>query len=145
MKDKFFDRPLYFDTNVFIYVFEGVEKYQSLAGDFFNVLKGRNHQIVTSTLTIVECLVKPKKDKNQDLENVYMQAILFNSYVQCQQISTEILIKSSEIRADYQVKLFDTIHIATAIQSGCSSIVTNDRQFKSIQEVGVLYLDDFLN
>ncbi len=145
MTVNYFSNLLYFDTNIFIYAIEEVGKYENLANQFLEYLDTGVNGMITSSLTLAECLVKPKRDKDKKLEEIYMQAILFNSYIQCKPINTEILIKSSEIRAEHQIKLFDAIHIATAIQSGCSSIVTNDKQFKVIEGLEILYLEDFLN
>ncbi len=132
---------VYFDTNIFIYLVEGIEKYQTLSNHFLN----NSSQVTTSELTLSECLVKPKMNHNKELEDFYIQMIFYNSLVESIPINRDILVKSSEVRAKYGIKHFDAIHIATAIQSGCSSIVTNDKQFKSIEEIDVLYLDDFLD
>ena len=132
---------VYFDTNIFVYLVEGIEIYQSLSRYFLN----RNSEIITSELTISECLVKPKMSNNKELEDLYIQIIFYNSLVESIAVSKEILIKSAEVRSKYKIKPFDAIHIATAIQSGCSSIFTNDKQFKVIEGIEVVYLSDFLN
>lgn len=136
---------IYFDTNIFVYFIEGVSKYQSLSSHFFDSICSLDSQVITSDLTICECLVQPKISNNKELEDFYIKMIFYNTSVRSIPISKEILIKSAEVRAKYRIKAFDAIHIATAIVSGCSSIVTNDKQFKMIEELKILYLDDFLN
>ncbi len=136
---------IYFDTNIFIYVIEEIEINEFSIYQFFSSLLKDGHQIITSELTISECLVQPKKLNDQVLEEIYLNFLVDNENVLLVKPNMGIWILASEIKAKYSFKLPDAIHIATAIQSGCSSIVTNDRQFKSIEEIDVLYLDDFLN
>jgi len=41
------------------------------------------------------------------------------------------------------LKLIDSIHYFSAINTGCRYFITNDTQFKSTPEMQVLYLSDF--
>ena len=59
---------LYFDTNVFIYATEGTGRRKQSLGNFFSLIEEKNGVIVTSELTLAECLVKPKKDRNDELK-----------------------------------------------------------------------------
>lgn len=40
------------------------------------------------------------------------------------------------------LKALDSIHLASAIASGCDAFFTNDKQLKQITELSVIYLSD---
>ena len=47
------------------------------------------------------------------------------------------------LRTKYKgLKALDSIHIASAIASGCDAFFTNDKQLKQISELHILYLSD---
>ena len=51
--------------------------------------------------------------------------------------------KAAEIRSKYnRIKGMDSIHIATAIKSGCDLFLTNDKQLKQISEIHVLLVSE---
>ena len=58
--------PVYFDTNIFIYAIDGYEEYQALLQNIFEYISKNKMLVITSELTLAECLVKPMKDNNQE-------------------------------------------------------------------------------
>jgi len=84
--------------------------------------------------------VKPKRDRNQKLEEVYRQFLLpTESFRNCA-VSREILEAAAGIRADSALKLPDAIHFASAIDQDCDSFLTNDERFAAMTGIKVVLL-----
>ena len=66
------------DTMVFIYHFEENQLYSPLTFSIFESLEKGNFQAITSILTLLEILVKPKKENNLLLTERYK--LLFETF-----------------------------------------------------------------
>ena len=134
--------PIYFDTNVFIYSIEGHEEYYGWLEGLFKYVYEQNIQIVTSELTLAECLVKPVKDGNTAAIKAFKDYIKSNELMAVKTVSREILIRSATVRSELGLKLPDAIHMATAINQGCMTFVTNDRKLITPEGMDRIYLKD---
>lgn len=47
------------------------------------------------------------------------------------------------LRAQYDIRMPDALQMAAALEAGATLFVTNDRQLRKVQEIGVLLLDDY--
>ncbi len=142
------DDKIYFDSNIFIYSIENLDDSKSVfINDFLKSLDCRLNQIITSQLTLLECLVKPRRDRNKELENKYLDNIVNNENIFLDDIDTKTLMLALDIRSKENFQIPDAIHIATAVKNECSAILTNDKHFKVLesQNMKVWYLDDLLN
>lgn len=133
-------RRVYLDTNIIIYAVEG---YEAHAARIKHVLQGMTKgtlTAVTSDLSLAEVLVKPERDRNQKLEEVYRQFLLpTESFRNCA-VSREILEAAAGIRANSALKLPDAIHFASAIDQDCDSFLTNDERFAGMTGIKVVLL-----
>ena len=95
---------------------------------------------IVSTLTRLECLVKPMRDANssliQDFEDFFDQIV-----VETISLSDEILERATQIRVDYPFKTPDAIHLAVAVQASCDLFLTNDQQLTQFDEIPVEIVD----
>ena len=136
--------PIYFDTNVFIYSIEGHEEYYGWLAALFEYVSEQNIQIVTSELTLAECLVKPVKDGNTLAINAYKNHIKSNELMVVKTVSREIIIRSATVRSELGLKLPDAIHMATAMHQNCKTFVTNDRKLITPKGMDRIYLKDVI-
>ena len=90
---------LYVDTNVFIYSIEGEAKKKKAIEYFFMSVSSKINTIVTSELTIAECLIKPIRDGNIDLENLYLDILTDDENIDLKMINLNILVLAARIRA----------------------------------------------
>jgi predicted nucleic acid-binding protein len=91
-------------------------------------------------LTVAEYSVKPKILKDTKAIDDFKD---FLNALGCsiEAIDLNIAEFSAEIRAKYtHIKAFDAIQIATAILSGCTKFVTNDKQLKQIEELEIVII-----
>lgn len=132
------------DTMVFIYHFEENQTYSPLTFSIFESLEKGNFQAITSILTLLEILVKPKKENNSLLTERYK--LLFETFpnLQVKEINENIADIASSLRANYNISTPDAIQIATSIGAKADIFITNDATLKKITEIKVLLLSEML-
>jgi predicted nucleic acid-binding protein len=132
------------DTMVFIYHFEENQVYSSLTFSIFESLEKGNFKGITSILTLLEILVKPKKENNSLLVERYK--LLFETFpnLQVQEINENIADIASSLRANYNINTPDAIQIATSLEVKADIFITNDANLKKISEIKVLLLSEML-
>ena len=138
-------KKIYFDSNIFIYLFENHEPYTSLILPVIEAIENGLLHTFTSELTIAEVLVKPFKLNNIHWQNAYRNGIQNSSALSVMPVTRTILIHAAQIRSETNMKLPDCIHLATAQLNGCNTFLTNDDDMKSINEITVLYLKKFIS
>jgi len=90
----------------------------------------------------METLVFPLKTKNRPLTQLYEE--LLRDDIQLIAIDKTILSAAAEIRAITHLKTPDAIHIATALNIGCSLFLTNDAGLRNVPGLTVAVLKDVL-
>ena len=132
------------DSSCFIYHIEKNRKYIEFTRIIFKELLPKGSiQAIGSTLVITEILTKPYKLGRSDLALAYrtlMKAIP-NFYLVAP--NEQICDHAAILRAKYNLRTPDAIHIATAIEQNAGAIVGNDKKWKRIKEIAVLVLDDY--
>lgn len=132
------------DTMVFIYHFEENQAYSPLTFSIFESLEKGNFNGITSILTLLEILVKPKKENNLLLTERYK--LLFETFpnLQVKEINENIADIASSLRANYNINTPDAIQIATSLEAKADIFITNDATLKKISEIKVLLLSEML-
>ena len=132
------------DTMVFIYHFEENQIYSPLTFSIFDSLEKGNFNAVTSILTLLEILVKPKRENNSILTERYK--ILFETFpnLQMKTLDENIADIASSLRVNYNINTPDAIQVATSLEVQADVFITNDSSLKKITEIKVLLLSDML-
>ncbi|HCL90425.1 MAG TPA: PIN domain nuclease [Candidatus Atribacteria bacterium] len=132
------------DTMVFIYHFEENQAYSPLTFSIFESLEKGNLKGITSILTLLEILVKPKKENNLLLTERYK--LLFETFpnLQVKELNENIADIASGLRANYNINTPDAIQIATSLEAKADIFITNDTTLKKISEIKVLLLSEML-
>ena len=124
---------LYLDTAPVIYTVEDVPIYAQAVD---NCLAVPEIVRVASDLTRMECRIKPLRDGNMDLLkdfDDYFKEIVSEII----SLSREIIDRATEIRAQYEFKTPDAIHLAAACVSKCDVFFTNDQRLDRFEEISV--------
>ena len=132
------------DTMVFIYHFEKNQIYSPLTFSIFESLEKGNFKGITSILTLLEILVKPKKENNSLLVERYKLLLETFPNLQVQEINENITDIASSLRANYNINTPDAIQIATSLEVKADIFITNDANLKKISEIKVLLLSEML-
>ena len=98
--------------------------------------------VVTSPVTLAECLVHPYKLGTTARVQAFVALIVMGRNTQFVAIDQDTAQKAAELRARYNLLLPDAFQAAVAIVSGCDALLTNDRGLQRVTELRVLVLDD---
>lgn len=124
---------LYLDTAPVIYTVENVPIY-ALAVD--KRLSDPEIERVVSDLTRMECRIRPLRDGNMDLLKDFDD--YFNEVVsEIISLSREVVDYATEIRAQYEFKTPDSIHLAAACVAKCNIFFTNDHRLDRFDKISV--------
>lgn len=134
---------VYIDASVLIYSVERVEPYRTLVEPMWLELQLGNLIIVSSPLLVLEALVKPIRDGNTEIESQYREIFASNA-VRLLEASYEVFEDAASIRAETRLKTPDAIHSATAMRAECALFITNDTDFRRVEGLPVVVLDDLL-
>lgn len=119
---------LYQDTNIIVVAIEQGNPWSEQLRELFRAIDERAIHAFTSDLTLAEALAKPLAVGATDLVSTYETLLAPRSVIAVVPIDRAILRAASELQGQLGVKLADAIHLATAIQSTCDFVVTNDER-----------------
>ena len=137
------DGLVYVDASSLIYSVERLEPYRTLLEPMWQEAQDGNITLVSSPILVVEALVKPLREGNSAIEMQYRE--LFGAgAVRLLDASYQVFEDAARLRATSGLKTPDAIHAATALGAACALFVTNDSDFRRVQELPVTVLDDVL-
>jgi predicted nucleic acid-binding protein len=117
----------YLDTNVVISIVEATKAYGAAQARFVKRIDDGEIEVVTSELTLAECLVKPLADRNLKAIEAYLGFLEGRPELSVLPIDRAILLDAARVRAELNIKLPDAIHVATALAARCERFVTSDK------------------
>jgi predicted nucleic acid-binding protein len=133
---------LYIEAAPLIYYVEANPVYVDRMEEVISLIEDIPVRAVSSVITLTEVLNQPVRLGRVDLEQQY-KAILFSSPMfQLFPVSLTIADSAARLRARYNLRTPDALHIATAISAGCQAFLTNDNTLKRVTELSILILDD---
>lgn len=135
---------VYFDTNCFIYIVEGVDRYRPVLEPLLNAVAAGDIVGVTGEITLAEVLVKPLRDQLAQQVLLYKQLLTDSQPFMLVPITQTVWESAASLRAALSVRLPDAVHLAAARHSGCGLFVTNDAALRSAPELEILHLESVL-
>ncbi|MCK4297202.1 MAG: PIN domain-containing protein [Candidatus Marinimicrobia bacterium] len=133
------------DTMVFIYHLEDNLKFSNITEKLFDNIENGKYHAVTSIITILEILVKPKMEKNFQITSDYRDLLLTFPNLKFSQVDLQVSDIASTLRAKYKIKTPDAIQIATAISEKAKVFITDDEQLKKISDIDIILLSELEN
>lgn len=135
-------RKLYLDTAPLIYFLEEESLENMKMRQIFLSLSGQINQVVLSTITCMEYLVKPYRMKDDKAIRSFW-AFVEEDEVDVRPVDMAIALKAAEIRAEYKFKAMDSLQLATACKNGCELFLTNDKQLKQFTEIKCVTVEEW--
>lgn len=132
------------DTMLFIYHIEDNPKYAAITERLFDTIEHGSCKAVTSILTLIELLIKPKREGNLIAVGDYRDMILTFPNLMVMDVNLRVSDIASDMRAKYRIRVPDAIQIASAIVGGSQSFITNDEGLKKVKDVNIILLDEWL-
>lgn len=129
---------IFFDTNVFIYMFEGLEPNRSRMVEIRRRMLERRDQTVTSTMTLGELLVKPTKLGQTSLIEQYDRAV--RSAAQVVSFDAQVAWRFASLRATHTLRSADAIQLACAAHVGVDLFLTNDERLHALNIPGIGFI-----
>ena len=129
---------IFFDTNVFIYLFEGLEPNRSRMLEIRRRMLERGDRIVTSTMTLGELLVKPTKLGQASLIEQYDRAV--RSTAEVVSFDAHVAWRFASLRATHNLRSADAIQLACAANAGVDLFLTNDQRLHSYNIPGIGFI-----
>jgi uncharacterized protein len=112
----------YLDAAPIIYL---VEQVQPFATAVRSKLSVQGVAVLTSEMTRLECRVKPLRNGDaallQDFDDYFAKTVA--SIVP---LTRDVIDRATEIRAQYNFKTPDSLHLAAATVANCDVFLTND-------------------
>ena len=128
---------LYLDANAIIYVTEGVAPFYAAVVPRIAAAEAAPAGVVlTSRLTRLECRLKPLRNQDAALLADY-EEFFARDPLTLIDIDADVIERATDLRARYNIKTPDAIHMATAWQQRADIFLTADASLARCTEVPV--------
>lgn len=134
---------LFLDSAPVIYFVEQHPQYFPSVRVVFERIQSSLIFGVTSPVTLAECLVRPYRLGQTQLQQNFVNLMLGSNNMIFQPITNSSLaLEAAQIRARYNLQLPDAFQIAVAVAADCEAFLTNDVTFRRVTELRILVLDE---
>jgi predicted nucleic acid-binding protein len=129
---------VFWDTNLFIYLFEDYGSLSKAVVQLRSKMLARGDQLLTSTLTLGEILVKPAERGETELcikyENAISTAAIMISF------DLKAARTYAQLRTERSLRAPDAIQLACAASATVDLFVTNDERLQSKNVQGIQFI-----
>jgi len=129
---------IFWDTDLFIYLFEGSGRFSTQVMALRNRMLTRGDELFTSAITLGEILVKPIQ--NGDAKAVAYYQKLITTTAAVIPFEEKAALVYARLRADRLLRPPDTIQLACAATAGVDLFITNDIHLHSKQIPGIQFI-----
>jgi len=129
---------IFWDSNLFVYLFENHAEFAQPVEDLWKKMIERRDQLLTSTLTMGEILVKPMAMGDSSLCNHYEKTL--SSLAVIIPFDLKVARRYAVIRSTTSIKGPDAVQLACASAAGVDLFVTNDNHLKGRQVEGIQFI-----
>ena len=129
---------IFWDTNLFIYLFEGYGSLSKRVVALRQSMLTRGDQLLTSTLTMGEILVKPMERGDIELSEKYEATLTATALMIPFDMKAARIY--AELRTDRSLRAPDAIQLACAAGAGVDLFITNDARLHMKQIPGIQFI-----
>jgi predicted nucleic acid-binding protein len=129
---------IFWDTNLFIYLFENYGELSNRVTGLRRSMLERGDQLVTSTLTLGEILVKPYERGEDELARKYEQTITATSQVLAFDAKAAGIY--ARLRCNRSIRAPDAIQLACAAAASIDLFITNDVHLQKRHVQGIQFI-----
>jgi len=130
---------VFWDTNLFIYLFEKNAEWSPRVIELRRRMLARGDELLTSHLTVGEVITKPKQLNNALLERSYLNFFSGGS-VELVGFSLDAAQRYGDIRSRERIRPADAIQLACASAARTDLFVTNDNRLSGLVVAGVTFV-----
>lgn len=132
----------FLDTAPLIYFIEGHSAYQALLSRLFDFNDKGGFSFVTSSVTLLEVLVKPLREGQIAIAQQYRDILTTAPGMELFDVTSAIAEGAAQLRAKYNLRTPDAIPLATCIELGADYFLTNDNRLKAVSEATVVTIGE---
>ncbi len=129
---------VFWDTNLFIYLFEDFGGFTSQVATLRSRMLTRGDELFTSAVTLGEILVKPMQ-KGDTKAVAYYQKLLATT-ASVLPFEEKAAVVYARLRGDRSLRPPDAIQLACAASAGVDLFITNDARLHSRQIPGIQFI-----
>ena len=129
---------IFWDTNIFIYLFEASPIFGNQVGELRAKMLRRGDQLLTSALTLGEILVKPLREGNTKLTTQYQSAL--PSTATLLTFDAAAAVAYAKLRCDPGLRAPDAMQLACAATFGVDLFITNDSRLHGRNVPGIQFI-----
>ena len=127
---------IYWDSVITIYLLDHTGSFQARARARLATLEKAGDRIAVSDLSRLERRIKPIRTGDA-ASLAQFDAFFARPDVQRVPLSTAAYDRATLLRATYNSKLGDSLHLAAAIEAGCDLLLTNDHRLSKCTEIRI--------
>ncbi len=129
---------VFWDTNIFIYLFEATDKLGPSVRALRERMTERRDQLMTSTITLGEILVKPLQASDSSLSKRYEAALRATANILT--FDVDAARYYAELRRHRSLKAPDAIQLACAAAAKVDLFITNDNRLHGLNVPGIQFI-----
>ena len=130
---------VFWDTNLFIYLFEHNPHWSARVVEFRQRMVARRDLLLTSYLTVGEVLTKPRETGNSVLEKSYLDFFVHGP-IELIPFEVEAAKRYADIRSRERIRPADAIQLACAAAAGTDLFVSNDNRLSDVVVSGITFV-----
>lgn len=133
-------QSVYIDANIFIYFLDGQESFLSMVTPFLEAVL--NGEIIgyTGDAVLAEVMVHPYKFGNLATIDRFKAFFAQEDFLSILTHDSKAFDLASQLSGTKGMKLVDSLHMATALQAGCTYMLTHDKGMKSVDGIRIIRL-----
>jgi predicted nucleic acid-binding protein len=129
---------VFWDTNLFIYLFESSGALSRQVASLRSRMLERGDQLLTSTMTLGEVLVRPVQNGDSKAADYYRKLITTTAVLL--PFEEKAALVYARLRADRSLRPPDAIQLACAASVGVDLFITNDVHLHSRRIPGIQFI-----
>jgi len=129
---------IFWDTNLFVYLLEDYGDLTKKTENLRAKMLARGDQLLTSTLTLGEILVKPKREGRHELCKMYEEILAASALLLPLDVAAALVYAT--LRSDKTLKAPDAVQLACAASASVDLFVTNDARLQGKQISGIQFI-----
>jgi predicted nucleic acid-binding protein len=134
---------VFWDTNPYIYLLEGAEPFHTQIRSLRQRMLERRDELLTSTMTLGEIQVGPRRSGNNLKASQFRDVILQTSTVL--PFDTKAADIYAKLREDPAIKPPDAIQLSCAAAAGVELFITNDKALHRLTVPGIHFIASLTN
>jgi predicted nucleic acid-binding protein len=133
---------IFIDTAPVIYFVEQHPRYLPLVRPVFDRIDAGALTLVTSPITLAECLVLPLRNGQTDIVELFTELLTRGPFTRFVVVDQPVGALAAELRVRCNLHLPDALQAAVAVLAGCDAFLTNDPILRRVAELNVVVLDE---